>query len=120
MTDAAAPLVVHWPLVRGAAPFSLLSFLPCNVPTWEEIDETIEALARQDSHPLPRRRRQLFIGPIEDKAAGPPPRPPRPPRPVGGCHHLWIASGEAFEGRHLATCRWCFKVTTYTPTGAQQ
>lgn len=117
MTVAAEPLAVHWPLVRGATPFSLLSFLPCNVPTWEEIDETIEALARQDSHPLPRRRRPLFIGPIEDKRRRP---PPRPPRPLGACAHLWIASGAAFEGRHLATCRWCFKVTTYTPTQGGQ
>jgi hypothetical protein len=111
-----APLVVHWPLVRGATPFSLLSFLPCNVPTWEEVDDTIEGLARQDSHPLPRKRRPLFIGPIQNKRHRPPAPafyrevtylPPRPP----ACGHTWVA-----ESSTVAVCRWCSQKTTYTPT----
>lgn len=36
------------------------AFAACNVPTWDEIDDTIHALAQRDSAPTPRRKAKPY------------------------------------------------------------
>lgn len=83
------------------------AFLPSTTPTWDEIDDTIELLARVDTHPIPgKARRKKVKVPRELRRARP--VPVAPP-----CRHVFVA-----WGNHLpewASCRLCGRRTRFVP-----